>query len=330
MKILYAIQGTGNGHVSRARDIIPHLSNHGELDVLISGTEAEVSLPIKPKYKISGLGYVFGKHGGIDYLKSVSKLHLYNLLRDIRTFPLEKYDLIINDFEPVTAWAARLRKKEIVSLSHQCSFASPLTPRPDKKDFFAEKVLVHYAPCKNLVGFHFKPYDTFIHTPVIRSEVRQMEVSNKGHITVYLPAYADQILVKIFSKVKLVRWEIFSKHTKIPYDYQNVSVKPVSGKEYNESLASSLGLLTGGGFESPAEAIHLGKKLLVIPMTDQYEQKCNAEALRLMGVPVVHKMDEHFIPTLQQWIENTPALDLQFPDETEKLIAQVVQKFGRP
>ena len=45
MKILYAIQGTGNGHISRARDIIPVLMQMGELDILISGTEAEVELP---------------------------------------------------------------------------------------------------------------------------------------------------------------------------------------------------------------------------------------------------------------------------------------------
>jgi hypothetical protein len=32
-------------------------------------------------------------------------------------------------------------------------------------------------------------------------------------------------------------------------------------------------------FETPAEALFLGKKLLVIPMTGQYEQECNAAAL---------------------------------------------------
>ena len=31
MKILYAIQGTGNGHISRARDIIPILKKKESL-----------------------------------------------------------------------------------------------------------------------------------------------------------------------------------------------------------------------------------------------------------------------------------------------------------
>ena len=37
MKILYAIQGTGNGHIARAEDIVPVLKRFGTLDVLVSG-----------------------------------------------------------------------------------------------------------------------------------------------------------------------------------------------------------------------------------------------------------------------------------------------------
>ena len=53
MKILYAIQGTGNGHVSRARDIIPILQKKGDLDILVSGIQADVDLPYNIKYKLS-------------------------------------------------------------------------------------------------------------------------------------------------------------------------------------------------------------------------------------------------------------------------------------
>jgi hypothetical protein len=44
MKILFGIQGTGNGHISRAREIVPLLQQYGEVDLIVSGTEAEVSL----------------------------------------------------------------------------------------------------------------------------------------------------------------------------------------------------------------------------------------------------------------------------------------------
>ena len=61
MKILYAIQGTGNGHVCRARDIVPVLSRKAEVDVLISGIQSDVQLPFNVKYVFKGLSYIFGK-----------------------------------------------------------------------------------------------------------------------------------------------------------------------------------------------------------------------------------------------------------------------------
>lgn len=61
MKILYAIQGTGNGHVSRAREVIPILQQYGDVDLLISGTQADVGLPYPVKYQLNGFGFVFGK-----------------------------------------------------------------------------------------------------------------------------------------------------------------------------------------------------------------------------------------------------------------------------
>ena len=43
MKILYAIQGTGNGHLTRAKEIIPILKEKGDVDILISGSECDIA-----------------------------------------------------------------------------------------------------------------------------------------------------------------------------------------------------------------------------------------------------------------------------------------------
>ncbi|RYY68461.1 MAG: glycosyl transferase, partial [Chitinophagaceae bacterium] len=37
MKILYALQATGNGHISRASEILPILETMADVDVLLSG-----------------------------------------------------------------------------------------------------------------------------------------------------------------------------------------------------------------------------------------------------------------------------------------------------
>src|SRR5258708_3702038 len=132
MKILFAIQGTGNGHISRAREIVPLLQQYGELDLLVSGTEAEVTLAQPIKYRLHGASFVFGSKGGVDKWATYKLIDLRQLWNDMRTMPLKQYDLIVNDFEPVTAWACRLQKIGSVSLSHQCAFVSPKTPRPSK------------------------------------------------------------------------------------------------------------------------------------------------------------------------------------------------------
>ena len=45
MKILFAIQGTGNGHLSRAKEIIPYLIKYADVDLLVSGTQSQIELP---------------------------------------------------------------------------------------------------------------------------------------------------------------------------------------------------------------------------------------------------------------------------------------------
>lgn len=320
MKILFAIQGTGNGHLSRARDIIPHLQNYGELDLMVSGTQAQVSLTQNLTYKKHGFSFVFGKNGGIDYLGTAKIIRLGELFKDIRSLPVEKYDLIINDFEPITAWACKWKKIPSVALSHQSAFLSSKTPKVKTFDLLGPAVLKNYAPSTYQVGFHFARYDDFIYTPIIRKEIRELVISNNGHYTVYLPAFDDVLLVNYLTQLPDVKWQVFSKHNKENYTKRNVEVIRIDNAIFNKSLSACAGLLTGGGFESPAEALFMGKKVFAIPMKGQYEQQCNAEALRLMGVPVMYEINQNFVEKLKIWVAETQNIKVDYPEETAKIV----------
>ena len=148
-------------------------------------------------------------------------------------------------------------------------------------------VLQHYAPVTASYGFHFRSFSNNIFTPVIRKEIRALSPVDKGHYTVYLPAYDDATIVKHLSVFRNVRWEVFSKHNKEPFVSGNVTVCPISNTGFIQSMASSTGVLCGAGFEGPAEAMYLGKKILVIPMMAQYEQHCNAAGAAAMGATVI-------------------------------------------
>jgi uncharacterized protein (TIGR00661 family) len=327
MKILFAIQGTGNGHISRAREIVPLLQQYGEVDLLVSGTEAEVTLAQPLKYKFHGGSFVFGTNGGVDFWATYKLMDLPQLWRDINNLELKSYNLIINDFEPVSAWACRRQKIPSVSLSHQCSFVSPKTPRPGKWNY-GEFFFKYYSPTTHHIGFHFERYADFIHTPVIRSGIRNLNTSNSGHYTVYLPAYDDKLLVNLLTKTN-VPWHIFSKRHKVPYQKENVQIFPVNNEAFNESLASCEGLLTGGGFEGPAEALFLKKKVLMIPMKSQYEQQCNALAASKIGVPVINEIDGNFVPAIKNWINEGKIVPVNFPDETALIVDNMIKQYAK-
>lgn len=329
MKILYAIQGTGNGHLSRAVDIIPELRKYGELDLFVSGAQAEFVLPYPVKYKSKGLSFYFGKSGGIDFYKTFQKNSSKEIMKEIHQFPVEQYDLIVNDFEPITAWAAIKKEVKIVGLSHQSALLSDKSPKPKVIDPFGEWLLRNYAPVKKYIGFHFEEYDKNIFTPVIRSAIADAPRKDKGHYTVYLPAYDDKKLVALLLNFPSVRWHIFSKHTKQPYHVGKISVYPVSGDDFVESVVTSTGVLCGAGFETPAEVMHLSKKLLVVPMKSQYEQKCNAAALKGMGVPILKKVKKKSLKRIEKWLDSKKRVEVSFPKVAGMAVEKLMKKYGR-
>ena len=60
----------------------------------------------------------------------------------------------------------------------------------------------------------------------------------------------------------------------------NVTLKPFSNKKFKEDLVACNGLITNAGFQLPAEAIYLGKKILCKPLLGQPEQEHNAKTLK--------------------------------------------------
>ncbi len=326
MKILYAIQGTGNGHLSRARDIVPLLQKHHEVDVLVSGTQADVDLPFAVKYKYNGLSFVFGKSGGIDIFETYQRSNLRVLFLEINSLPVQHYDLVINDFEPVSAWACYQRNKFCISLSHQAAVLHKNAPKPKFSDVIGKAVLKRYAPTSIQYGLHFREYAANIFTPVIRKEIRRQPATNKGHYTVYLPAYDDKHIVKVLKECKGIRWEVFSKHNRKKTTEKNISIQPITNEAFIKSLASCEGVLCGAGFETPAEALFLKKKLLVIPMKGQYEQHCNAAALKEMNVPVIKSLKKKHIEKIREWLASKQRIEVDYPDNIAQILNDILLK----
>lgn len=132
MKILYAVQKTGNGHLARAQEIIPILQIYGDVDILTSGSQSQINLGFPVKYDFKGISLFYGNNGNVSFLKTFFKNNYFQFLVQILKLYVYKYDLIINDYEPISAWACKLKGGNIVSLSHQSSLFFEETPKPKK------------------------------------------------------------------------------------------------------------------------------------------------------------------------------------------------------
>ena len=324
MKILYGIQGTGHGHISRAREILPLLFEKADVDVLISGYNCNMDLENVTVIQKRGISLTYDSEGSVSYLKTALNLKPATFIRDIHSLDFKKYNLVISDFEPVTAWAAHRKNVFAVALSHQASFVSSKSPRPAQKSLLGEQILKYFAPCSKPVGFHFKRYDTFILPPIIRQDVRSLSTKKDNHVTVYLPAFDHSLLAKKFNKIPEVEWHVFSPDCKESFYQKNVLINPVGNLPFLESMKSSFGVITGAGFETCAETMFLGKKLLAIPISNQYEQYCNAAALEKMGVQITRSVDQSFTERVKDWIQHTKPVQLQEIADTPKLVDMLI------
>lgn len=326
MKILYGVQGTGNGHLCRALDIIPILRTLGEVDVLVSGIQADIELPFPVKYRLHGLSFIFGKSGGVDLWRTFMSSTVRRFIKEINSLPVEDYDLIINDFEPISAWACQTRDIPCIGLSHQIAALHPTSPKPEETDMLGKFIMKNYAPASTSYGFHFKTYHDHIYTPVIRESVRQLDPKDQGHYTVYLPSYDDAHLLKNLSKFPDVHWDVYSKHNKSKFTVKNVTINPIQSDTFVNSMANASGVLCGAGFETPAEALFLQKKLLVIPMKNQYEQHLNAAALEQMGVPVIGSLKKKFDYAIESWLNSKSKVMVDYPNMTREIVTNIVEK----
>ena len=80
MKIFYAVQATGNGHISRAIELLPYLRKHGRVDVFLSGNNANLQVGLEPKFISKGLSLHYASNGGLDYQKLIDTLILNSRL----------------------------------------------------------------------------------------------------------------------------------------------------------------------------------------------------------------------------------------------------------
>ena len=326
MKIFYAVQATGNGHITRAIELLPYLQRYGTVDVFLSGNNSSLAGNLPVRFKSKGVSLYSTSKGGLDYFKMMNEFSARRVWREAKDLPVEKYDCVLIDFESIAALSCRLKGIPCIAFGHQASFQSENSPRPKMKSIAGEWVLKYYSPATVYVGLHFKQYDSFILNPVLKEAMRKAEPNDRGHVTVYLPQYNDELILKHLQRIKDVSFHLFSKKANSITLKNNIKIFPVDNHTFNESIINCHGAVTGAGFETPAEVLYLGKKLLCIPIKGQYEQKCNAAALRDFNVPVMEDIKPDFYQAIIDWLGLPKPELIELKHSTEEIILFVMQQ----
>jgi hypothetical protein len=319
MKIFYAIQGTGNGHLSRAVELYPYLKKYGDVDFFLSGSNANLNTAIPIKFKSKGVSLFYKHTGGLDYNKIVSSLS-FHIYKDAKSLPVNEYDLVVNDFEFVSSLACSMKKVPCVHFGHQASFQSKKTPRPNGVHPLGNMILENFVKSNQHIGLHFDAYDENIYNPIIKDEIIAATPINDGHITVYLPQYSNAILESHLLQQSSFHFEVFTKEVNSIVCKKNITYYPIDNKQFTSSMIRCYGIITAGGFETPAEAMYMNKKVLSIPIMNHYEQECNSVALAKKGVMVLKKIDEKFGHYFEEWINVKEPIKLNLTHNTAQIV----------
>lgn len=326
MKILYGVQGTGNGHTTRARIMAKAFATAGvDVDWVFSGRARDqfFDMEIFGDFQCyRGLTFAT-EHGKVRYLKTALTSNMLQLYRDIKHLNVEGYDFIINDFEPVSAWAAKRAGKPVIGISHQNAFFYDI-PKADD-NIFVSWFMRNFAPVNQPIGLHWHHFNQPILPPLVEQS-HYPNIATPKHYLVYLPfAGLDDIVPQLRA---FPDYDFFIyQPVAAAYDEGHIHVRPFSREGFQQDLHRCEGVICSAGFELPSEAIHLGKKILAQPVAGQMEQKSNAMALEQLHYGTAAK---HFdVDTLRRWLPLAPpASPRHYPDVAQHLVDWLLHSRG--
>ena len=316
MRIFYGVQGTGNGHITRARVMAKELDKAGiDVDFQFTGRPFDqyFDMEIFNGYQVKH-GLTFSVNDGkVSYIKTGLDSKPITFIKEINQLDLTDYDLVITDFEPVTAWAAKLKGVPVLGLGHQYAFKHKIPKHGS--DPLADLVMHYFAPVTHSVGLHWHHFGQPILPPII--EVHTTTDINKSKIVVYLPFEKTEAVIKLLTPFEHFQFHIYTANV-VASTVDHIQCKPLSREGFQDDLKDCAGIISNAGFELASESLQLGKKILVKPLNSQMEQISNAAALRQLGYG--HTMDTLDAATIDHWLHNSHAVKVNYPNTAKLLV----------
>lgn len=322
MKILYGVQATGNGHITRARAMCKHFKAAGiSVDFLFSGRDRADFFDMD-KFGdwqcYRGLTFIH-EAGDLKIFRTIQHNSIRQFWRDVKSLNLDDYDVMLTDFEPIVAWAAKRAGKTCIGVGHQYAFDFSVPKRG--ASLMPRLIMQNFAPVSMGLGLHWHHFNQAILPPIAETHATQ-ELSDPNKVVVYLGFESAQEVIALL--------EPFDDHLFVFYgpfaQYESrghIQLKPLSREGFKQDLATAGGVICNAGFELSSEAIQLGKKLLIKPLNGQMEQLSNAKALEDLGLGM--SMDTLDPLQIRRWLDNWNSKQVIYPDVAEAIVNWISQ-----
>lgn len=297
MNVSFLIQGEGNGHLSQALKFKELLkkTKHNLTSVIVSGDRNlpnffvdEIGCDI---FRINSFQFSKSKNGNIKIFKTLfnNLINFKSIKKDLKyldfLFKHTNTELVINFYEPIMGLynVGNFTNIKTISVANQF-----IINHPDYKvrnnDIFgllSFKILNYIVSFNSFIKLTFSIDELNDHKnikiipPFIKSDLFHKKILYKNFYLVYLMGDTNlNSVLDYANNNKDLKFEIFTDNLKP--NTSNVTFNKLDKKKFNEKLLACSGIISSAGFQTLCESVYLKKPIYLIPIKNQFEQKCNA------------------------------------------------------
>ncbi len=300
-RILYAVNGDGYGHATRAHSVAAALLTRGhEVRFLTSLKSSAYLKAVFPGLVDEAFGLCISYHQGVvqscrtiieNIQRGVSQWnHLTSTIR--RVFRQFRPQLVMTDFEPFTTYYARRFEVPFISLDNQHLLTHCDVDRPPgfSRDLFNAYMTIrlYYGGARRyliptFIRAPIRYHPTTIVDPILRLNVYEKTIRHGDFLLAYKGAGGENDAMR----------EVLEGYDRMPiraygFDMKGhrrcVTYKAAATDGFLDDLAACAGVIMSAGHSLACECLHLEKPMLMVPIAQQFEQTINAYHVEKMGL----------------------------------------------
>ncbi|MBU0799499.1 MAG: hypothetical protein KKA05_00705 [Alphaproteobacteria bacterium] len=311
-KILWGVCGIGHGHIFRQLPLVEHFAKSSDIVIFGYGESYDFykkHFANQPQVTVERVAVPFyvGSKDGLDFEATAQRPENkqdYAVINGMAMAQAEKRlgrpDLVVSDYEPISAQYAYAHNAPLVTLDQQSKYLCGDFPAPLKGQTFIDEVMrlrLFFPKADQRLACSFfqvakRPdaaEDVEICAPVLGDKIKSLQRHpEKDGKSILIYVSSQQAFGQSYEEISTlcahfpdVRFSLFGKNIP-PQSASNLKIYEHGSSNFHEVLASCNGIISTAGHTLLSEAMYLGIPVYAIPLP-LYEQEMNAHVIHENG-----------------------------------------------